>query len=338
MTDVMTVRVRYRLAKHVLSDDPDKLHESQETLEQQIRNLLSGKLGSDVNGRLLPTIEDERHSLCLHFSSVKEGAVIFDLLHLDDRTEFSTWKKPAGTVPISTLSGTKIPGDEMSLQEPAYLLVSKNHVAVIERVGLRTPAIEAYLNQLLEKDGKIDSNKAFWKLVPKIENLGIEKLKGGVEKIILKPHAALAGEAQSTIDKPIRRSRARKIDEYIGYGEKILQMLQIFGAHDSDIEGLRKKMSSDLVLKAKVEISVSKAERSTEAKVSADDIQKAFAHLADHSDVNVVDKDGKSNGKLTQLSHPVEVKHKDGIIDADSAANALVAGMTSWAAKGAIEL
>ena len=219
-------------------------------------------------------------------------------------------------------------------------MVAGNHVAMIERVGLRTPTIQNYLNQILEKAGDHNPDKLHWKLVPKIEAVGVEALKGGVEKIVLKPRAALAGSANSEIDdkrvKP--RRKARKIDEYIQHGERILEMLEVFGAKESDIEQLRKQMSSDLVLKARVEISVFKAERSTEAKISADDIQTAFAHLTETSDIDVHDRDGKTNGKLTQLSHQVEVMHDDGIIDPESAMQALAAGMSSWAAKGAITL
>jgi hypothetical protein len=340
MTETMLVRVRYRRAKHVDQANPDHEIGGQGTLEEAIRKLLTSSLASDVNSRVLPTIEDERHSLCLHFSSVQTGSVTFDLLHLDDRTEFKTWTKPKTAVPVSKVSGTKVPPDEVSLQEPAYLMVAGNHVAVIERVGLRSPSIENYLNQILEKATIIQSSKSYWKLIPKIEAIGVKALKGGVEKIILKPRAALAGSADSEIAPGAgkMRTRTRKIDEFIEQGERIFSMLEVFGAKQTDIEKLRSQMSSDLVLKARVEISVTKAERSSEAKVSADDIQTAFAHLTETSDIDVIDRDGKTNSKLTQLSHPVEVLHNDGIIEPESALNALAAGMSSWAAKGAIEL
>lgn len=337
----MMVRVRYRRAKLVdLSTSDQREVQTSETLELAIRKLLASELAKDVNSRVLPTVEDERHSLCLHFSSIQTGSVAFDLLHLDDRTEFKTWKRPDTAVPISSVSGTKVPANEVSLQEPAYLMVSGNHVAVIERMGLRTPAIEGYLNQILEKAGARENNNQFWKLVPKIESIGVQALRGGVEKIIFKPHAALSGEGASLIPTASgpKRTKPRKIDEFIEHGHKILDMLELFGVRDTDIERLRKQMSKDLVLKAKVEISVQKAERASEAHISADDIQTAFAHLTETSDVNVIDRDGNTNGKLTQLSHQVEVKHDDGIIDPESAIAALAAGMSSWAAKGAISL
>lgn len=340
MSDLIKVRVRYRIAKFVSRENPDVELISTKNLEQMIRSLLDGDLGKDVNSRVLPTLEDERHSVCLHFSQMNEGALAFDLLHLDDRTEVPTWKRPAVAVPISSLGGTKIAQDEVSLQEPAYLLVSGNHVAVIERVGLRTPTIENYLNDILAKSAEFDREKSYWKLVPRIEAVGVSALRGGVEKIILKPHAALVGEGATAISsygKPPRRYN-RKIDEFIGYGQRILDMLQVFGAHESDIESLRKKMSSDLVLKARVEISVSRAERASEAKVSADDVQTAFANMTDYADIDVVDKDGRTNGKLTQLTHVVEVSHVNGIIEMPHAIGALAAAMSSWVAKGAIEL
>lgn len=336
----MNIRVRYRRAKLISAADGQTEILESGTLEDAIRSLLRSDLASDVNSRVLPTVEDERHSLCLHFSSVREGSVSFDMLHLDDRTEFKTWKRPSKAVPISSVSGTKVPPNEVSLQEPAYLMVAGNHVAVIERVGLRTPSIEHYINQLLEKAKLIAPSVRYWKLVPKIEAVGISALKGGVEKIILKPRAALSGAAHSQVTELARKPRGyrRKIDEYMEYGHKVFEMLELFGAKESDITKLREKMSSDLVLKAKVEISILKAERASEAVVSADDVQTAFAHLTETSDIDVVDRDGRSNGKLTQLSHLVEVMHDDGIIDPESAIAALAAGMSSWAAKGAITL
>lgn len=338
MSEIIKVRVRYRIAKFVKRDDPDS-EIAGTTLEQMLRSLLAGAMGGDVNSRVLQTIEDERHSVCLHFSQANENALVFDLLHLDDRKIVPTWKRPTAPVPVSSLGGTAIGKDEVSLQEPAYLMVSGNHVAVIERVGMRTPMIENYLNDILTKSTACDKDKSYWKLVPKIQAVGVSALKGGVEKIIFKPHAALVGEAGTAIHpRKHERKYNRKIDEYIGYGQKIFDMLQVFGAHESDIDQLRKKMSSDLVLKAKVEISVSRAERSSEAKISADDVQIAFANITDSADVDVIDKDGKTNGKLTQLAHIVEVSHENGIIDMSHATNALSAAMASWAAKGVIEL
>lgn len=338
--ETMHVRIRYRKAKHVLSAKPDHECIPSPTFEKAIRDLLNGSLGSDVSSRLLPTIEDERHSVCLHFSTARQGSVSFDLLHLDDRKELPTWKKPKKAMPISTISGAKIPAGEMSLNEPAFLMVAGNHVAVIERIGLRTPTIENYLNQILEKHGSIKLSDSYWRLLPKIETQGSSSFTGGVEKIILKPRAALAGEGQSVVSdkKKTKGRRTRKIDEFISYGEKIFEMLQGLGAHETDIDKLRQKMSSDLVLKAKIEISVSKAERASEAKISTDDIQSAFAHMSETSEIEIIDRDGKTNGKLVQLTHSAEVQHKNGLIDSDSAMNALAAAMSSWAAKGAIDL
>ncbi|WP_140846614.1 hypothetical protein [Sphingomonas glacialis] len=339
MADLIDVRVRYRLAKFVTATDPDLAVPDAATLESMVRGLLAGQLGNDVNERVIPTVEDVRHSICLHFSQLNEGALAFDLLHLDDRKVVPTWKRPTKPVPVSTLGGTAIAKDEVNLNEPAYLMISGNHVAVIERVGLRTPTIENYLNDILSKASTFDKENQYWKLVPIVEAIGVSALKGGVEKIVLKPHAALIGEAISQVSHDHKPRRyTRKIDEFIGYGQRIIDMLEIFGAKEGDIENLRKKMSSDLVLKARVEISVSRAERSSEAKVSADDIQKAFASITDGADINVIDKDGNTNGKITQLYHRVEVAHENGIIDMKHAVNALSAAMAAWAAKGVIEL
>jgi hypothetical protein len=341
MTELIKVRVKYRLAKLVCKADPEKLAEAEtHTLEYKIRALLAGQLGQNVIERVIKFTEDGRHSLCLHVSQLNEGALAFDLLHMDDRTEVTTWIRPTSAVPISSLGETKIAADEVNLQEPAYLMISGNHLAVIERIGLRTSTIENYLNDILKKAGLIDDTKFFWRLIPRIEAIGVSALRGGVEKIVLKPRAALVGEGETSLAQDAIKHRRynRKIDEFIGYGEKILSMLKILGAYDADIETLRAKMSSDLVLKARVEISVSRAERGSEAKISADDISTAFAHVTETSDIQVVDKDGRTNGKLTQLSHEVEVTHKNGIIDISHAVSALGAAINSWVAKGAIEL
>jgi hypothetical protein len=332
MSDLIKVRVRYRLAKFVDRENPDAApHPETPSLEAMMRSLLGGALGQDVNSRVLQILEDERHSVCLHFSQLNEGALAFDLLHLDDRKEVPTWKRPKTAIPVSSLGGTKLAADEVNVHEPAYLLVCGNHVALIERMGLRTSTIENYLNDILDKSNAFKKNKNYWKLVPRIEAIGVAALKGGVEKIVLKPRAALAGEGATIVPNVGHKPRRynRKIDEFVGYGERIFEMLKVFGAHQADIEVLRNKMSSDLVLKARVEISISK---------SADDISIAFAHVTETSDIEVIDKDGSTNGKLTQLSHIVEIAHENGILEIKHAVSALGAAMASWVAKGAIEL
>jgi len=340
MPDLMKIRVKYRRAKYLAHADSGAASPSgAPTLEQNLRDLLEGELGKDVNSRELKIQEDERHSLVLHFHQMNVGALAFELLHLDDRTEIPTWKRPSGQVPHSGFGGTKLGPDDVSLQEPAYLLVSGNHIAMIERVGLRLGHVQNYLNEILNKGKVINLADSYWELVPKIESIGTSALKGGVEKIIVVPRAALAGEGATAVTtEPKKRGYTRKIDELIGYGDKIFEMMRVFGAQNSDIEKLREKMSSDLVLKARVELTVSKAERASEAKVSADDIEIAFANITDTSDINIIDKDGKTNGSLTQLSHIVEVKHENGMLDLSAAVNALAAAMSSWVAKGAIEL
>ncbi len=340
MADLIKVKVKYRLAKyHTHTESSDVSLEDTPTLESSIRQVLEGELGKDVNSRELKIQEDERHSLLLHFHQLNQGALAFELLHLDDRTEVPTWKRPAGQVPLSSFGGTKLGPDDVSLQEPAYLLVSGNHIAMIERMGLRLGHVENYLNEILDKGKVLKLGEHYWKLVPKVDAVGVKALKGGVEKIVVIPRAALAGEGQSALTTtPKQRFYTRKIDEYISYGEKIFELLKVFGAQEADIEKLREKMSSDLVLKARVELSISKAERASEAKVSADDIQTAFAQMTDTSDINIFDKDGSTNGKLTQLAHVVEVAHQNGILELTAAVSALSAAMASWAAKGAIEL
>jgi hypothetical protein len=340
MADTIKIRVKYRRAKYVSVAEPDKnLPELFDTLETRLRSLLDGKLGKDVNSREIKFQQDERHSLLLHISKKTKGALMFDLLHLDDRTGLTTWKRPKNTVPISEFGLTKLAVDNVSMNEPAYLIVSGNHIAMIERIGLSLGTIQNYINDILSKAKLLDQEKFLWKLIPKIEATGVALLKGGVEKIILKPRAALIGEASSKIpSRPKSRGYHRKIDEYIGHGAKIFELLNVFGAAESDIEKLRSKMSSDLVLRAKVEISISKSERSTEAKVSADDIETAFAGMTETSDIDIIDKDGRTNGKLTQLSHVLDIVHENGILDIEHAHQALTAAMASWAAQGSIEL
>tara|TARA_R110002110_G_scaffold47277_2_gene142170 strand:+ start:404 stop:1318 length:915 start_codon:yes stop_codon:yes gene_type:complete len=301
-----------------------------------LRGLLNKQLGNDVNSRVVPISQDQKHSLCLHFSKTHQNSLAFDILHMDDRKELPTWVRPNLPIPASKIRGKKLKSDEVSLQEPAYLLVNGNNVALIERIGLRTGHIQEYLNNLILKSG-MPENQVRWKLIPKIEMASGSVLQGGVEKIILKPQAALSGEGESQTKKK-KRGYQRKIDEMISNGPRILDLLKALGANEARIEKLRESMSEDLVLRARVEVSVSRAERASEAQISPDDISIAFAELSEMNDIDVVSKDGRSSGKLIQLSHLMEVKQKNGIIELKHAIPALAASLQSWAAKGAIEL
>lgn len=97
-------------------------------------------------------------------------------------------------------------------------------------------------------------------------------------------------------------------------------------------------MSSDLILKAKLELTVQSLKMKSKAEIDSDTVHQALAELAVDGSVNIVDENGNNDGKLVQLVHQAEVLETGGLIDWERASQALVSAMSAWAAKGAIEL
>ena len=181
-----------------------------------------------------------------------------------------------------------------------------------------------------------------WKLIPKIEMIGDAWKSGGVKKVIVNPHAAVMGDAPSQAPelKGKRRARAAAsaLEDLVFAGHKVFDVLVKLGADETKLEKLRQSISADLVIKAKLELSVASIRRKTTAEVSPDAVQLALAELAQDGDVVIVSANGRSDGKLVQLVHPAEVLEVGGLLEWPNAIQALSSALSAWAAKGAIEI
>lgn len=327
-----TVNVHYRRAKL------EGVSGQQPTLQDALQAVLGQTLGSDARSRIFPIADGTQHKGCLNYSEKFQDAFIADLMHLDGRDTLPTWISPTSPVPVAKVVAKALGEGESSLGEPAYLLVRGNHVAAIERLGFRNPGIERYLNSLLKAGGLLPDG-AQWSLVPKIEVEGTSGLTGSIKKLIIAPKAAAQGqrpEASSAEAKP--KTVSRRMRDMFAQGQRVFDMLKAAGADDAEIESLRANLSSDLALRAKLEISVQRLRQKTEAEVHPDALEKALAEVTTYGDVRMISSDGKSDGKLIQLVHPVEVVENGGLIEWQAAAYALVAALNAWAAKGSIDL
>jgi hypothetical protein len=327
-----TVRVHYRRAKL-------EGGELTFTLEQRLRRALAGALGTDAQERVLPISQDAQHKGCLHYSEAGPEALVFDVLHLDGRDSLPTWVKPKAPSPLAEIRVRPLGEEESSIGESAYVLVRGNNLAVIERLGLRTASLQRYLNSLLQKSGELESATE-WRLVPKIEIDNPKMLTGGAKRIVVKPRAAVAGEnpsGRADADGP-SRFVTRQVDELLTHGARVLELIRAAGADEARIDRLREQMSNDLILRAKLEISVSKRSRKAKAEIDPDLVAQAFGDMTAENDVTIYAADGRTNGKLVQLVETVEVVETGGMIDWKRVNYALAAAMNAWAAKGAIEL
>ncbi|WP_395391615.1 hypothetical protein WBP07_13060 [Novosphingobium sp. BL-8A] len=300
-----------------------------------------GHLGKDARERIVAITEDEQHKGCLNFSAVRDHALFADVMHLDGRSALPTWIHPTEPRPVAEVVPRQLAKGEASLGEPVYLMVMGNHVAAIERLGFRTVNLASYLNGLLARGGELEAD-ARWTLVPKIEVQGSIAKGGGVKKIIVKPYAVVAGEgpSQAPVD-PGKRKLSRAASRFEGlmvHGHRVIEMLKAAGADEAKLETLRDGMSSDLILKAKLELTVQSLKMKSKAEIDSDTVHQALAELAVDGSVNIVDENGNNDGKLVQLVHQAEVLEAGGLIDWERASQALVSAMSAWAAKGAIEL
>lgn len=333
--EIKRVRVHYRRATWDGSEIPGQ------TLQDILTAVLKGQLGTDARERIIPVTEDGQHKGCLNFSDARGQALLADIMHLDGRNALPTWIDPTEPKPVARVVPRQLPEGERSLGEPAYILVRHNHVAAIERLGFRTTNLAVYLNGLMHKSGLV-SPKARCRLVPKIELQGSLKSGGGVKKIIVKPYAAVMGDGptQSHEDQGVRRKLRRAASKFEGlavYGDRILGMLAAAGADQAKLDELREGMSSDLILKAKLELTVQSVKRKSTAEISTDTVHVALAELAMDGSVDIVDENGRNDGKLVQLTHKAEVVESGGLLEWDRAAAALGSAMLAWEAKGAIE-
>jgi hypothetical protein len=303
---------------------------------------MAGSLGADASKRIFP-IADGGHNGCLNFSETSHGSFVADVMHLDGRDVLPTWLHPKSPQPVADVIPKELAEGEASLGEPAYILVRGNHVAVIERMGFRNGNMQRYINALLKEAGELDPGTE-WSLDQRIELEGGGALSGSVRKLTFRPHAALVGAIQepggalAADGQPKERRVTRRMSDLIAHGQRVLDMVRAAGADEAKLESLRNNMSNDLTLQARLEIFVSSVHRKTEAEVSADLIQKAFAELTSEGDVSLVTSDGRTDGKLVQLSHTAEVQETGGLIDWQRATYALIAALNAWAAKGSIDL
>lgn len=311
-------------------------------LQTRLDAVMKSAVGGDTRERILPMADDDQHQGCLNFTRSEASFFVGDVMHLDGRTSLPTWIHPKEPKPFAEIIPRDLAEGEASLGEPAYIMVIGNHVAVIERMGFRNTNLSHYLNELLRKAGQIEGD-TYWKLVPKIEAEGSVWQGGGVKKVFVKPRAAVVGGAPPAgplDDRPRKRAKkaAEAFDDLIAQGHKIFDALAAFGADETKIEALRASMSEDLIIKAKLELSVAHVRRKSTAEVAPDVIQQALAELAQDGQVVIQSEDGRSNGRLIQLVHNAEVLEQGGLLDWGRTTDALSAAFHAWSAKGAIDL
>lgn len=309
------------------------------TLQDRLLRTMSGKLGGDARTRIFPISEDQQHRACLNYHEAG-SAFLADVMHLDGRSALPTWLHPQKPQPVAQVIPRALGPDEASLGKPLYLLVKGNHVAAIERMGFRNTNLQAYLNALLKAGGELDEATA-WKLVPKIEMTSSDQLSGPVKKVSFKPSAALIGDGPSLAPEASKsrpRLVSKRLGDWVAQGRRVIDMAVAAGADEAKVQKLQAEMSTDLALHARLEISVAKVRQNTKAIIDPDTIQQAFAELSSQGDVVIQSEDGRTNGKLVQLSHPTEVLETGGLIDWQHATQALVSALNAWGAKGAIDL
>lgn len=276
--EIRKVKVHYRLAV-LEGSQPDAPN-----LQTRLDAMMKSAVGDDTRERILPMADDDQHKGCLNFTKSEQAFFVGDVMHLDGRTSLPTWIHPKEPKPYAEIIPRDLAEGEASLGEPAYLMVVGNHVTVIERMGFRNTNLSHYLNEVLRKAGQIEGD-SYWKLVPKIEAEGSAWQGGGVKKVVVKPKAAFVGEAPPAgpADDQIRKQAkkaAEAFEDLIARGQQVIDALAAFGADETKIETLREAMSQDLIIKAKLELSVAHVRRKSTAEVAPEVIQQALAELA----------------------------------------------------------
>lgn len=331
-TTPKTVNVHYRRAKL------EGAQGTYPTLQAALETVLGGPLGKDARQRIFVVADGGQHKGCLNYHEKFSEAFVADLMHLDGRDVLPTWIEPTAPKPVADVVPKAIPSGEASLGEPAYILVRDNHVAAIERMAFRNPTIERYINALLKAGGQLPDG-AYWSLVPKVSIESTNGLTGSIQKLVITPKAALQGESPEPAPKGSKpRKTTSRMRDMFAQGNRVLDMIKAAGGDEAEIEKLREGLSGDLALRARLEISVQKLRQKTKAEVEPDAVHKALAEVAAHGEVKLLSSDGKSDGKLVQLVHPVEVVETGGMIDWQAAAFALTSALSAWAAKKSIDL
>lgn len=330
------VNVHYRSA--LINGWPEG--EEQVTLQESLVRAMKSDCGKNINQRVFTISQDEKHKGCLNVSAARD-AFAAEILHLDGRVGLPVWIPSTDPQPVAEIIHRALNKGETSLGEPAYIYVLGNHVAVIERLAFRRTNMEIYLNELFAAAGVLPSG-AWWELKPKVTVSNRAIFDSGVKRVVVRPHAALGGEApsQAPVDKNSSRAKrlAEGISEAISGAERIVALLTAAGADETKIETLRAAMSTDLVIKAKLELSIASVRKKTTAIVPEGVMETALADLASDGDVAIHSEDGRRKGKLIQLSHPVEVVERDGLLVWENAVLGLSSAIGHWAAKGVIDI
>lgn len=328
-----TVRVQYRLAtldgeaKEALS------------LQERLHRAMEKPIAKDVSQRLLNIMAtDEGPQGCLNTHQSTALAFVADVMHFDGRAVSLRFIHPDTPVPVAKIEAREIGAGESSLSEPIYFMARGNHLAVIERPGFSLPQFARYINALLAKAGELEQG-TLWKFAPKIQFSGDPALKGAVKRVVFKPRAAFEGYGATRAPEPKRKRDTQAIiQDVLANGSKLLEILEAAGADQTKIETLRKAMSSDLAIRAKLELSVFQVKKKTSAEISPEIMQQALADLADDGDVEIIAADGRTQGKLVSLSHKTEVLEVGGLLEWTRATEALASALATWVAKGAIDI
>ncbi len=331
-----TVRIHYRTATFYGPDDglPPPV------FEDVVRTALNGPLGQDFDARAFKLWENRADEAVINASDVTPPGVFVEIYHVDSRRELTFLKKQAKQKTATVLS-RDVPEDENAMGAAAYMLILGNHIAAIEPIALKSTNLTNYFTAFLQKANTCGPSD-FWKLVPKVQmKPGSALAKRGVTRLEIIPDARFVGEGPSETPQEAGKKRGRptaRAEERMARGGKVVELLEVLGASDADLDEVRASLSNDLGLEAKIEIRVRKNNRKTTAKLETDDIAQAIASLEENNRVAVVSPDGKQRNSLTTLSDTMEVLEVGGLLKASNVAAALSAALHQWAARGMIDL
>lgn len=336
-SDTRSVRIHYRAAHFYGEDDglPSPI------FEDVIKALLKGPMGDDYEARACRVRDGHADEAMINSSDIDGTGVFLEVYHLDSRRDLTFLKKQGGKAKTASVLSRPVPADENAMGDAAYLLVIGNHVAAIEPFALRPGALTNYFNALFQKDKRLKPTES-WKLLPKVQvKDGSWVKERGLTALEVRPHARLVGEGPSVTPvvvgkrspKPTKKAEAR-----VAEGGKLAELLEILGAEEADLDGLREAMSLDLGLEAKIVFQVRRNNRKTEARLDTDDMSQAIASLQEHNDVALVSPDGKQRRGLTTLMEPAEVLETDGQMTLGHISAALTSALMKWSAKGIIDV
>ena len=329
-----THKVYYRQAQ--IANAPEA-----HSLEHFLRQALNDpEHGADYTRRTF-VISDRDTKAFVHRSDPNPPGVFVELLQLDSRRALPFLQHPEAPTPFASILSRGVPRNEDHLGHPAYFLAIGNHLAVVESSGLRSPQIASYINIMLRATGQLQEGQ-YWKLVPRAQvEDGSPALARGLSRIVISPQARLLGDAPSLVEEmPKRRrtSRSAVKEEKESRGDKILQILEVLGVSQAEIEDIQSRMSTDLGFEARVVITVAKSNRKTTATIDASDIAEAIASMEDTSRVTVVSPDTQQRGNLVTLSRTAQISQDGGLLSLPEVLRALTVSLREWEARDIIQL